>query len=297
MRKTKVNPLVDLDQQFISIKKISLLCDESQPIDMYHFHKAIQIVLIDKGRAECIINEVMFSIDPQSVVVIGDNLPHSVISVTENIEATVIHVAFNPILSLVSFQNMTNERSFIVESKQGLLYTSPLLYQEATCLFNGIKSHEGFRQVSLLFELFGLLHSDSNRRLLLFNESSPNVRHINHSIDQVDRIYRYLYEYYDQSFSLTQLADYANMNKASLCRAFKKKSGLTIIEFVNKLRVEKACQLLTSSDLTVSEIAYKVGYNTYSHFNDCFYRIWKISPGAYRKKAQCKGVKSNYMDE
>ena len=59
---------------------------------------------------------------------------------------------------------------------------------------------------------------------------------------------------------------------------------ITIFSFINKLRIEKACVLLKSTDLNISEIAFEVGYNTISNFNAQFQHFTQMSAKQYRDK-------------
>ena len=66
------------------------------------------------------------------------------------------------------------------------------------------------------------------------------------------------------------------MSPASFSREFKGLSGSPLFEFINKVRIHKACSLLKHSDASVTAIAMDVGYNNVSFFNRYFRRIPSI---------------------
>ena len=74
----------------------------------------------------------------------------------------------------------------------------------------------------------------------------------------------------------------AGMSTSSFCRYFRRVTGKTFVEFVNELRVGRACRLLTESERPVTEIAYTVGFGSLSNFNRRFRELRGMNPRAYR---------------
>ncbi|MEY2606753.1 MAG: hypothetical protein QOH31_4575 [Verrucomicrobiota bacterium] len=81
------------------------------------------------------------------------------------------------------------------------------------------------------------------------------------------------------------LADVARATHVStfyLCKIFKKATGLTFVEYRNRLRIESAKKLLLNPNLTVSEVAYSVGFQSLTQFNRLFRRVVGMAPTGYR---------------
>jgi AraC-like DNA-binding protein len=85
-----------------------------------------------------------------------------------------------------------------------------------------------------------------------------------------------------EDFSLSDVAGAVHVSPFYLCKIFKKATGLTFIEFRNRLRIESAMKLLANPSQSVSEIAYGVGFQSLTQFNRLFRRIVGQSPTAYR---------------
>lgn len=68
-----------------------------------------------------------------------------------------------------------------------------------------------------------------------------------------------------------------------ISRKFKEETGFTISEYLQKVRIEKSCELLAGSDLPIAEIADSVGYHNLKFFHTLFKRMIKLSPREYRK--------------
>ena len=80
-----------------------------------------------------------------------------------------------------------------------------------------------------------------------------------------------------------EICELCNLNPTYLSRKFKEETGLNLFEYINRIRIERACRLLKQTRKTVLEIAYQVGYNNISFFNRYFRKTLGMSPGEYRK--------------
>ena len=94
----------------------------------------------------------------------------------------------------------------------------------------------------------------------------------------IDELIFYVKNNYTESFTLENLASKCGFNPSYFSRTFKNKTGLTVFEYINKIRIEKACRLLKRTDMTVIEIAYSTGYNNISFFNRYFRKLMHMSP-------------------
>jgi AraC-like DNA-binding protein len=85
-----------------------------------------------------------------------------------------------------------------------------------------------------------------------------------------------------EDFSLSDVARAIHVSPFYFCKIFKKATGLTFIEFRNRLRIESATKLLAKPKQSVSEIAYSVGFQSLTQFNRLFRRIVGQSPTTFR---------------
>ncbi|MBI3991449.1 MAG: helix-turn-helix transcriptional regulator [Candidatus Omnitrophica bacterium] len=67
------------------------------------------------------------------------------------------------------------------------------------------------------------------------------------------------------------------------CKVFKDTSGMTPMEYVTNYRVQKACDLLSNTTKSVTEICFDVGFHSSSYFTKIFKEIIKITPKDYRR--------------
>ena len=89
---------------------------------------------------------------------------------------------------------------------------------------------------------------------------------------------------HEEDLSLTQVAKAVNTSTFHFCKMFKKATGLHFTDYVSRVRVEKARNLLLNPNLRISEIAYQVGFQSLTHFNRVFKRIMGQSPTDFRSR-------------
>lgn len=94
-------------------------------------------------------------------------------------------------------------------------------------------------------------------------------------------IMNYIQNHYED-VSLDELADEFHLTKPYLSKYIRQKTGETFGEIVQVIRMNKACELLKNTKMTVENIAEKVGYPTVEHFNRLFKKRYKVSPVKYR---------------
>ncbi len=71
-------------------------------------------------------------------------------------------------------------------------------------------------------------------------------------------------------------------------RYFRKATGNTFTDFVNRLRINKACQLLMDTDAYVTNICYDVGFNNVANFNRHFLQLKGVTPSVFRRQAEAR---------
>jgi AraC-like DNA-binding protein/ligand-binding sensor protein len=94
----------------------------------------------------------------------------------------------------------------------------------------------------------------------------------------------YIAAHQTDDLTLSQVAKAVNTSTFYFCKMFKKVTGLNFTDYVSRLRVERARNLLLNKNLRVSEIAYEVGFQSLTHFNRVFKRILGVSPTQYRSR-------------
>lgn len=92
-------------------------------------------------------------------------------------------------------------------------------------------------------------------------------------------------EHYAQPLDLNDLARTANFSRYHFLRAFRRTFHTTPHEYLTRKRIERAKELLAESEFTVTEICFKVGFESLGSFSTLFHKIVGWSPSIYRARA------------
>ncbi|AGC68209.1 AraC family HTH transcriptional regulator [Thermoclostridium stercorarium subsp. stercorarium DSM 8532] len=134
------------------------------------------------------------------------------------------------------------------------------------------------------YELLIKAHLYSIFSLLLRNAKTETERDLKYKCDRLKNVIQYIQTNYNRHIHLSELSRMANMSEGHFCRYFKKIVAKTPIEYLNYIRVIKACDLLRNTDRKILDVAMEVGFNNFSYFIDRFKKYMKITPAEYRKK-------------
>ena len=95
---------------------------------------------------------------------------------------------------------------------------------------------------------------------------------------------QYIQEHQAEDISLSDVAKAVNTSSFYFCKMFRRITGINFTDYVSRLRIERAKNLLLNPNLRISEIAYEVGFQSLTHFNRVFKRIAGQSPTDYRQQ-------------
>ncbi|MDZ8118593.1 helix-turn-helix domain-containing protein [Pontiella sp. NLcol2] len=104
-----------------------------------------------------------------------------------------------------------------------------------------------------------------------------------HALLRVGNVIGALENDYSRDWKLDELLNIAHMSRSNLMRVFRKATGQTPIEYLVRLRIQKAMEMLRNTDLTITEIALEVGFNDSNYFTRQFRRILGESPRDFRR--------------
>ena len=98
----------------------------------------------------------------------------------------------------------------------------------------------------------------------------------------IKRAKEYICEHQAEKLSLNTVAKAVNMSAFYFCKTFKRVTGINFTDYLSRVRIEKAKNLLLNPNLRVSEIAFEVGFQSLTHFNRVFKKLLGQSPTDYR---------------
>lgn len=109
------------------------------------------------------------------------------------------------------------------------------------------------------------------------------------SIKHKDALYKiseYLNEHYQEKIVLDDLVEKIFLSRTYLSKIIKEELGISFVDYLNQIRIEKSKALLTNSNLSLTDIAVSVGFQEQSYFTKVFKKIVGVPPGKYRNIKQ-----------
>lgn len=147
-------------------------------------------------------------------------------------------------------------------------------------IWNIYRSGDPYRQFSIglyTMDLFIKLHRLSGERKRL-SKADITVKKI------IEYLENYIIKFQKEKINVQDIANELNMNYCYLCNVFKQKTGMGILNYVNKLKIHQATKLLIETNLNISQIADKLGYQNVYYFSRVFKKFMGVSPSEYIKQ-------------
>ncbi|GGD06174.1 AraC family transcriptional regulator [Hyunsoonleella pacifica] len=251
--------------------------------DKLHQHEEIQLSLIVEGEGALIVGDSVNYYTRGNIVVIGSNIPHLFKSdITRFKNSKMISLFFtkssfgNDFFELEELKELD---PFFKSAKHGFEVTSNL-YHIKDCFFK-LENASKLDRFLILLEVLKLCATSTHKNLSSF---VSNKKYTDNEGRRMRNIFEYTINNYEKEVSLKTIAEVANMTKNAFCKYFKKRTNKTYFQFLNELRIENSCKHLhKNKDISITEIAEKVGFNNISNFNRQFKAIKKMSPSEFRK--------------
>jgi YesN/AraC family two-component response regulator len=103
-------------------------------------------------------------------------------------------------------------------------------------------------------------------------------------VTQITPVIHYIDANYNKSITLDEVARVSHLSSSRLAHVFKEQMGITVIDYLTSVRIERAKQLLLATDQNCTEICFQVGYNNQSYFTRIFKDLVGMPPREFRAR-------------
>lgn len=252
-----------------------------------HMHDEYEIYYLVEGERFYFIENQIYHIQKGSLVFINRNQIHKTVQSGECHHERIALMLKESFLS--GFLAVTGELSLpaFFRKNQGVLSLSAPDQDYVLSLLNGIAAEMSTQDPGYHTMILSKL-----TRLLIFCQRFRQRTNIDSSCSlsssvthqKVSEVASYISAHYAEAATLDTVARHFFMSKSYLSRIFKQATGYTVNEYINVSRVLEARRLLIESDLSVTQIAEAVGYDSITYFEKIFRSQTGTSPLRYRKK-------------
>ncbi|MDQ7978211.1 AraC family transcriptional regulator [Paraburkholderia sp. SARCC-3016] len=262
----------------------------------WHFHPEYEIHLITATTGKFFVGDHIGNFEPHNLVMMGANLPHNWVSNVphgERVDERCLVLQFDSgfvARAIAAFPEFKRVEPLLDASRWGLLF-SPETGAAAEPVMREMLGAQGLRRIVLFIELFDLLARGAEPVKLASTafRADPTryaETRINHVLSFIDR---------NLSHELreSELAELAGQSVSAFSRYFRRHTGVPFVQYVNRLRINFACQLLMSGELNITDICYRVGFNNLSNFNRQFLLLKEMSPSRWRAYQQLNAASGN----
>ena len=260
--------------------------DTGYEMPSFHIHHKYEIYYEIEGTRRYFIEDAAYIVNAGSVVLIGENQIHKTASVGDTPSSRIVMNFSGEYLGkLVELFPDVDFFSFLSEEHNHLLsnitvkqqnHIHSMLQQLLTLQEETTPESDAIRKMLLATLLLELKEMCKQQQV----QGGENGRVSNHIVDQIQA---YIAEHYAEKLTLTGIASQFYISPYYLSRLFKKSINLSLIEYINGVRIKAAQNLIEKSNESISDIAERTGFLTTAHFRRVFKDATGLSPQQYRQ--------------
>jgi len=258
------------------------------PLARWHYHDEYELHLITATSGKVFVGDWIGQFQPGQVVLTGPRLPHNWVSMdmadaSVPLRDLVIQFTHEPLLRATdNIPELAEVLPLLDRARHGIEFFD--LSERAVSHWHKVKSTRGLRRFTAFCDFLCDLAACTEYRLL----SNVQLQSVDDddSMRQINDVVIRLTDNLDQPISAADVALELGMSESRFSRFFRRATGNTFTDFVNRVRINRACQLLMSSDRLITHICYEVGFNNVANFNRRFLEIKGMTPSEYRRQAE-----------
>lgn len=260
--------------------------------NVWHYHEELELINIKKGRGTFFVGDCIHQFSDKFFVLIGSNTPHywlfdeEYININENKSADIRVIHFKPDYLGKDFLDLPESASIRA------VYTLAdrvLTFQDDdgdafSKVFDEIMEQSPLNRLLTLSSLLNKIQRLTNSVLLMNSKYSKMPQQDDYT--RMNKILDYIRFNYKIKIHLQEIAQIAGMSPNSFCRYFKQKTGKTLIQFVNELRIGQACKQLSETNASIKEICFDCGFQNFVSFHKIFKSLTAVTPSMYRSNSK-----------
>ncbi len=246
----------------------------------FHAHHSFEIMYVTAGTCRIFCGDDIFQAEPNHFVFIGARVPHR-LEITPDRPCSILNLEFTfscgegtyPMSEL--FSKCRDFREFW-KKMPSYQYSGDM--RDLGYALKDLISHLQKAPDSSDFLLY-LLYSRTMAELaysMIHEKENTGLYYLKKACGYIDRNIH-------ETIRVPELAAYTGINKSYLQSLFSRILGCSIIEYINKKRLEEAAFLLINSSMSITDIAFSSGYNSRQHFAHTFEKYYGTGPLSYRK--------------
>lgn len=235
-----------------------------------HWHEHMELLYSPDGSFEVSSGNEIFTSEKEDLVIINQNELHSTKRISN---CTLYCLRVSPaFFSDIDFDNILFQ-THIKKDANIKEYIEKLF------------TENNFPREGSDTKIKGLSYMLMTRLIRNYKVENPNILKKKKKQLKISSILSYISTYYAMNLTTADIAGKFYLSEYYFCHFFKDETGMSPVTYINKVRAEKAAVLLKSTNLPISEVAMRVGFNDSNYFSKIFKKYMGITPSGYRKRA------------
>ena len=253
-------------------------------IDNKHFHNLLEIGYCHYGDGDLVLQDEVYRFEAGMVSCIPTNFLHVTRSDADvpafweylyiDPETSLRECGKRNIREIKELLECINQKGFFISAEK-----NPMLVNLIRAIFGQMQNKAEYHRECVKGLVYALLFEIAS-----YNGRSVTTTANNSNALQLKNAIGYVEEHYAENFKIADLANECHMSETHFRRVFQQRMNMTPVEYVNFVRVKKACELIDKTNISMEEVAEKVGFMTPSTFNRNFRRIIGTSPYQWKKR-------------
>ncbi len=249
----------------------------------WHFHPEYELHLIVATQGKYFVGDHIGTFGPGHLVLLGPNLPHNWVSEVPDggtIERRNLVMQFSQDFvrrCIDAFPECREAQGLFDDARRGIAFDAATSADVAP-IFEASLTAQGIRRTSLFLLLLDRLCAAADRTLL----ASPACEQVNAASMRLSHALSYIGKNLASDLRESDLAQLAGQSVSAFSRAFHRHTGVPFVQYVNRLRIESACQMLIADEANITEACFQSGFNNVSNFNRQFRAMKGMSPSEFR---------------
>lgn len=253
----------------------------------WHFHPEYEIHQVVATSGRYFVGDFIGQFEPGNLVLTGPNLPHNWVSdlpvdVAIPLRGRIIQFSEEFIGDTMKLMpELSGLGALLESSRRGVLFSGNTS-KELAPLMEEIVAATGVRRIELFMMILGTLCRARGALPL----SSPNYLPdpSGYMSAGMNKALAFIRENLTQPFGEADLATIAGQSQSAFSRSFRRHTGMSLVQYVKRLRINLACQILMSDEhASITDICFQVGFNNLSNFNRQFLAEKGMPPSRFRR--------------
>jgi AraC-like DNA-binding protein len=262
-----------------------LFLNEGYTSTPHHFHEDIEIIYLVEGRVKVGISNDIYNLNLGDILFIGSGAVHCFFEERELSTRAVIQFRMSIYDTFLYGDEDTKTIRPAFNKSMHLTPGTEIHKLMEKQIKELIKEHSEAKEGYKLF-LKGRLYDLAGILLRYLPKGEYSKELDNNQMEKLKRlskVFQYVEENYENSIDLDEISKVAGFSKYHFSRYFKENAGVTFLEYLNNFRITKAEWFLYYDKGSISEVAYKSGFNSVKTFNRVFKSLKGCAPMEYRK--------------